>query len=164
MLLSGRIDKIVTPETFISRSSLEKFLFLSSVATVAFLLALSLLQLFRFGFLTSKPMVRGLSVTNLTDVSLTLSWETSTPSSGYIVYGSSAEELNIKAFDNNSAEDPANFTTVRHIVTLTDLKPDTYYYYEIISGEENISLANGKPLTPLKTAVSSFLTDPNLRQ
>jgi hypothetical protein len=165
MLASSYLDKIVVNEvTVINRDSFERGLFFLSVSAVVCLSLIAAWQFVPKGNLGSTQAPTNFAVTNLTDVSSTLGWETSYPTSGYVVYGTSPENLNLKAFDNNAAADPEHFKTTRHLVTLTNLQPNTYYYFALVVEGENTQIVEGKTLLPLKTALKSFLTDPNLQK
>jgi hypothetical protein len=63
---------------------------------------------------------------NVTTDSVTIAWRTASASQGEIVYGGTSE-YNLSAVDETNGK--------QHHVTLTDLQPDTYYHYRLISGD-----------------------------
>ncbi len=76
--------------------------------------------------------VRDLRVSNLRDTSVTLSWMTDEPTTGYVLYGESPE-LGQVAVDGRGAQ----LSAETHYVTLTKLKPETRYYFKVVSGAES---------------------------
>lgn len=71
--------------------------------------------------------IKFVEVTGITNTSATISWETSKEVKGEVKYDKDIY------LDYSEKEDSA---TKKHSITLTDLEPDTTYYYQIISGEE----------------------------
>ncbi|MDP2670878.1 MAG: fibronectin type III domain-containing protein [bacterium] len=164
MLIQGRIEKSTTtglPQ--IQKRTVEKFLFLTSVGLVGFLLVIVLLQLFGsitgFGA-TTRP--HSLVVQSVTDVSFTVTWQTKTKSSGYVLYGDRPDQLTKKAFDNQASGNMSTFLANDHRVTLTNLDPNTYYYYQIVSDGKDVDSVDSSLLKPVKTALESYLTNPSL--
>src|SRR3989344_2489157 len=81
-------------------------------------------------FLLNPNPPKDIKITNVTDTSFTVSWETNEPTDGHILYGTVAEKLNLKAFDNNlTGTDPKLLRAKTHTVTLTNLITNTFYYY-----------------------------------
>ena len=76
--------------------------------------------------------VRDLRVSNLRDTSVTLSWTTDEPTAGYVLYGET-KELGQVAVDGRGAQ----LSAETHYVTLTKLKPETRYYFKVVSGAED---------------------------
>ena len=76
--------------------------------------------------------VRDLRVSNLRDTSVTLSWTTDEPTTGYVLYGET-KELGQVAVDGRGAQ----LSAETHYVTLTKLKPETRYYFKVVSGAES---------------------------
>lgn len=108
---------------------------------------------------TKLPKPISITITNVTNNSFTISWKTSEEATGYIFYGSSPEELTYNAYDNEAPDNlKTRFKTVEHKVTLTNLNPETYYYYKIVSNNKIYDAVNGEFFKPVKTtSVSPFL-------
>ena len=92
---------------------------------------------------TGKAMpVRDLRISNLRDTSLTLSWITDEPTTGYVRF--SRDNLMLPANSSRlSAQERvavdirgASTNSRTHVVGLTNLKPETSYQLHIISGAE----------------------------
>lgn len=69
-------------------------------------------------------------VTNLRDVSFTVSWTTNESQIGYIKYGVAPGKLTDIAYDERGS----SFSGTTHHVTFIGLLPETTYYHSIISG------------------------------
>jgi phosphodiesterase/alkaline phosphatase D-like protein len=75
---------------------------------------------------TNAPhIVRGPIMLDVSHQTATIAWETDEPADGSIQYGTSETDLSL------SSEDLER--TVRHRLVLTDLVPDTRYYYTVAS-------------------------------
>lgn len=106
--------------------------------------------------LGSIPEPTSLAVTNISNNSFTVAWETNANADGYILYGVTPKKLVQKAYDNKAiGEKVTDFKTKVHAVTLTNLNPDTHYYYKIVSGSEQIDSIRGNLFKPVKTTLFS---------
>lgn len=76
--------------------------------------------------------ITDLRITNVRDQAAVISWYTATTSTGRIIYGTDAGNLNLIAYDDRG-EDAAQGN---HYVTLTGLTPNTTYYFEAQSGSD----------------------------
>ncbi len=118
-----------------------------------------------FSISSTKVAPASLSISNVTDRSLTIAWKTSSLAQGYIVYGVDPENLTYKAYDNQESGSTINsLKTTNHAVTLVNLKPNTYYYYKIISGNTDFDSLEGKILEPIKTASVSPFAQSEIRE
>ena len=86
---------------------------------------------------TAQAMpIRDLRISNLRDTSVTLSWTTEEATTGYVYFasGSSANNRGEErvAYDSRGADT----SSTTHVVVLTNIKPETTYHFEIISGQE----------------------------
>jgi len=68
-------------------------------------------------------------VTNVRDRAFSVIWVTDSAETGYVNYGITSGNLNIKVYDDRG-QDTIDDT---HHVTITGLNPGTTYYYEIVS-------------------------------
>ncbi len=75
-----------------------------------------------------KIQVSELEVVNIFDTSATVIWQTKIPALGEVSYGQS-DLLGKKVPDNRNRFDPKPRLT--HFVTITNLKPDTQYFYKV---------------------------------
>jgi hypothetical protein len=82
---------------------------------------------------TNPPPVltRGPYLQNATPTNLVVRWRTAEPSASSVQFGRTADALNWAVFD------PA--PTTEHVVTLTNLAPDTQYFYAIGDGVTHIA-------------------------
>lgn len=72
--------------------------------------------------------IRDLQVVNMADNTVTIVWQTNSPSIGEVYFGESGN-LNQKSSDNRDYKKPSERLT--HFVTLKNLKPNTRYLYRI---------------------------------
>lgn len=120
-------------------------------ATFLGVLAVNYRQVFRIGA-AADLAPKNIRISNQTGSSLTISWTTDKQTSGFVSYGESQNSLGTVANDEMG---DLSFT---HYVTLSPLKPQTTYYFKIISGGESFD-NNGTPWTALTgTALSKQTT------
>lgn len=103
-------------------------------------------------------------ITNLSGSSLTVSWITSKPTSGFISFGETPS-LNQTSLDDRDVETGKAGIYQTHHVTLTNLKPETEYFFKIGSGQKLFG-KNGEEFQ-VKTAskfTSSSVSDPTYGQ
>lgn len=137
-------------------SSLEYLLGASALILIGFVLLLSITSIASTSNTNSKPT--SIATSNITDNSFTISWKTIESSAGYIVYGTNPENLTLEAYDNQAPPNKfAKFDTTSHAVTLTNLKPATYYYYKIVSNNKVFEGLEKQFFDPVKTAIVSPL-------
>lgn len=75
---------------------------------------------------------QNITLTNIDDNSITISWQTSSATPSFIIYGTtSANEQ--ATLDDRDANKPNNYTI--HHITLKNLLPKTTYLYKIVSGK-----------------------------
>ena len=79
-----------------------------------------------------KMPVRDLRISNQTDSSVTFSWQSDSATTGYVLYGETSDLAQV-AIDVRGAAVEAD----THLVTLTNLKPETSYYFKVVSGAED---------------------------
>lgn len=88
---------------------------------------------------------QNIRITNLTDSSVTISYQTSKPLLGSISYGAT-ESFGSRVLDERDYESGSPQQFLLHYLSLSNLQPDTTYYFSILSGE-SIFLDNNKPFT-----------------
>ena len=74
-------------------------------------------------------------VTNLTDVSFTVLWYSQDKETGYIMYGTDNESLDDKGRDERDGISSQGDYYL-HSIEVTQLEPETDYYFQIYSGDE----------------------------
>ena len=74
-------------------------------------------------------------ITNLTDVSFTVLWYSETKEFGYIMYGTDPDNLNDKGRDERDGISSQGEYYL-HSVEVTQLEPETDYYFQVYSGED----------------------------
>jgi hypothetical protein len=81
---------------------------------------------------SSNITPQNLSLSNISDTEITISWETSNPTPSFVTYGVSSptETTVLDERDNNS---PTPYST--HYFTIKNLLPKTTYQYKITSGK-----------------------------
>ncbi|NLE76976.1 MAG: DNRLRE domain-containing protein [Chloroflexi bacterium] len=96
------------------------------------------------------PVISEMRVTNVRDITFTVSWITNEASNGVVHYGTTAA-LGSTANDSRGAGHVGN----THYVVLTGLAPDTLYYFDIQSGTtvqnnggSHFTQTTGPTLTP----------------
>lgn len=96
------------------------------------------------------PSVRAQNITlaNIADDSVTISWQTSTPAISFISFGlKNPNETTI--LDHRDNKTPQ--AHLLHYVTIKNLLPETTYQYKIISGKISSDISQFKTATPLST-------------
>jgi len=95
---------------------------------MAVVLALSMILVSPVNQASAADMAH--QVTNVNNLSFTISWVTDATETGYVNYGTSASSLDNTTYDERgqATEDDT------HHVTITGLTASTPYYYEIVSG------------------------------
>ena len=85
--------------------------------------------------------IRDLRISNLTDSAVTLSWLTDSTTTGYVLYGETPDTSSVSTSLGQVALDlrGAAVESETHLVTLTNLKPETSYYFKVVSGVEDES-------------------------
>ncbi len=90
------------------------------------------------GEISSTPDIYGedsVMVTNLTDVSFTVLWYSELEETGYVMYGTSALDMPDKARDERDGISTQGEYYL-HSIEVTQLEPETNYYFEIYSNDE----------------------------
>ena len=99
---------------------------------------------------SSDTAVQNVTVSNFTDDSVTISWQTSTPTPSFITLGiQSPNEITI--LDDRDNNPPAGGPKDRllHYATMKNLLPKTTYQYKIISGKFLSDTSNFTTAAPL---------------
>lgn len=93
-----------------------------------------------------SQFVERVDVTNLRDKSLTLFWKTADPTTGYVLYGLTPENINTKAVDEL---DTSALLTPRtnHVVNILDLPSNTPVYFKLVIDGKHIGQAVDVPYT-----------------
>jgi hypothetical protein len=82
--------------------------------------------------------IENIFVTNVTENSFSVIWESDQKESGYLIYGTDSGSLSSEAVDDrDSLTSKASYYI--HHVTAEDLSPETKYYYKIVSGSTQYS-------------------------
>lgn len=91
-----------------------------------------------------KP--QDITISNLSDNSVTISWQTLTPAPSFITLGIQTPN-EITALDERDKESPTNHSL--HFVTIKNLLPQTTYQYKIITGKTHSEIFSFKTAAPL---------------
>ncbi|MFC1625834.1 fibronectin type III domain-containing protein, partial [Patescibacteria group bacterium] len=100
------------------------------VATFLGVLLVNSRQVFRIGA-SAELAPKDVRVSNISDLSISVSWTTDKQTSGFVNYGESANSLGKIAYDE------VGDSSFIHYVNLSNLKPQTTYFFKINSGGEN---------------------------
>lgn len=113
---------------------------------------------------TPDLTAQNITLTNMTDSSLVISWQTNSASASFITFGqNNPGEQTVLDDRDSSGPTPRSI----HYVTLKNLLPQTEYRYKIISGKINsdvFKFQTAKPLTNLTgftPVIGSVLKDDN---
>lgn len=99
-------------------------------------------------FATSIAYGQAPVVTNVTDTQFTISWVSEQIESAQVQYGQSPAELNKIAVDDRGE----GIVSQTHYVTISGLKPQYSYYYQVISGSQTIKsgqITTGPSMVPV---------------
>lgn len=96
---------------------------------------------------------QNITVSNISDDSITISWQTSAPVSSFITYGiQNPSETALDDRDiNPPVEGPKNHSM--HYVTIKNLLPKTTYQYKIVSGNSSSNIQSFTTSTPLTSQI-----------
>lgn len=81
---------------------------------------------------TPDQTPQNITLTNIEDRSLTISWQTNTPAASFLTYGQNSPN-ELTALDDRDLSAPKPYTM--HYVTVKNLQPKTTYQFKIISGK-----------------------------
>lgn len=90
-------------------------------------------------------------LTNVTENSFTVIWESASREEGFVVYGDSLEDLTLQGIDDRDSL-AGKSPYYMHHVTVKNLIPETTYYYAIVSGGQTYK-DNGTPYTIVTPAI-----------
>lgn len=88
-----------------------------------------------------------LQITNITDTQFTLSWSSEQAEFVQVRYGFNLNELDKTALDDSGER----IESTTHHITVSELKPQTTYYYQIVSGSVTVQIGEvttGQSLIP----------------
>lgn len=83
-------------------------------------------------------------VSNITESSATISWQTAIETEGLLKYGTSADNLNLVANDMRDLGADEVQSYMQHIVPIKNLSTNTTYYFQIVSDGEEYEGALGE--------------------
>lgn len=99
---------------------------------------------------------QNITLTNITDNSVTVSWQTSTPVSSFITFGQTnpKEQTTLDDRDANPSTNPTSEASGPkpysiHYFTIKNLLPKTTYQYRIVSGTTSSAVSKFTTATPL---------------
>lgn len=87
---------------------------------------------------------KNIQVTNITDSSFTITYTTDDLAIGTIDLGETSNDLNQKFLDERDANSQTVNSYKSHSIVVSNLKPETEYFYKITSGKK-ITTKNGNP-------------------
>ncbi|MGB9882938.1 MAG: fibronectin type III domain-containing protein [Microgenomates group bacterium] len=90
----------------------------------------------------SPNFIKRVEIANITPIQAVVFWQTENKEVGWVIYGDNSQKLNQIAFDDRDIADK-KMPYFNHLVTLKNLKPDTVYYFVIISDNKKIVDQNG---------------------
>jgi len=82
-------------------------------------------------------------------------WEVDSPDEGWVIYGTSPQTLDQIAGDERGT-DEARAKRKYHYALLRNIKPDTEYFYRIISDNEVIQQTDGEPFSARSLSGASY--------
>lgn len=91
-----------------------------------------------------------ITISNLSDSSVTISWQTSIPTPSFITLGTQNPN-EITVLDERDKESTGPKSHVLHYVTIKNLLPKTTYQYKIISGNKSSEIFSFTTTTPLNS-------------
>ena len=95
---------------------------------------------------TTPPTISAITTTNITESSVTITWQTDEPATSQVEYGTNTDYGSLTDLDSN--------LVTSHSVTITGLVPETLYHYRVRSqdanGNEAISIDHTFTTHPLE--------------
>src|SRR5581483_11202091 len=106
---------------------------------------------------TENP--QNITVTNISDTTFTVSYETDTPLIGSLIYGTDKEEKQTALDDrDNGGIQPHKL----HYITVKNLSPNTHYFYSIVSGRSTFSAGTNPFEISTTNTIQSPLTSKSI--
>jgi len=97
-----------------------------------------------------------IKITNINHDRFSVSWITQEPANGSIIYGVDSKKFDQLQIEDNDQLSGQQIARRTHHITLTNLDPETNYYFKIRSGEKNtIFDDNGKAFSIITAPVLS---------
>ncbi len=103
----------------------------------------------------SKVSVSNVNVVNVSNNAAGIYWQTENKEVGWVILGENQALLSNIVLDSRDVPEEKN-PFRNHYVDLKNLKPNTNYYYKIVSNNQLVSQSNGQPFS-FKTASNSSL-------
>ncbi len=103
---------------------------------------------------TTPPAISNISISNVTQNSVNVSWKTDEPADSQLEYGESENYGETTVLNQ--------FLTLEHTASLSMLKTNTEYHFRVKSkdGEGNSSVSGNQTITTLKQAAAADTTPP----
>jgi len=102
---------------------------------------------------TIPPSIANITVTNITSNSATITWQTNEPSTSLVKYGTSPGNYTLQKYDSSPV--------TSHSITLTDLSPNTTYYFVVNSTDACGNTNQSSECTFSTTAEAEDKTPPS---
>lgn len=83
---------------------------------------------------------------NVSSKQIGVFWKVEKPDKGWVIYGTNAEKLSETILDERDVTDK-NALHQYHFVMLKNLKPDSQYFYKIVSNNELLGKPDGQPFS-----------------
>ncbi len=100
------------------------------------------------------PRIRNIQVTNITQTSAVISWETNEPTTGQVSYGVTSSYGN--------ATDYINELSTTHSVTLTGLTAETLYHFQILARDASLNEVTSSDQTFTTLGYDLMITSLNI--
>lgn len=104
---------------------------------------------------TPQTTPKNLKITNITDTSFTVSWQTDANTVGFVRYGTNATNLNTTSNDDRDQTSGSTGLYKNHHVTVRALTASTTYYFKLGTGSRELYDNNGSPYTATTTTAIS---------
>ncbi len=104
---------------------------------------------------TPQTTPKNLKITNVTDTSFTVSWQTDANTVGFARYGTNATNLTQTSNDDRDQTSGSTGLFKTHHVTVRSLTPNTTYYFKLGTGSRELYDNNGAPYTTTTTTAIS---------
>ncbi len=98
---------------------------------------------------------KNLKITNVTDTSFTVSWQTDSSTVGFVRLGTNASNLTSTSNDDRDQTSGSTGLYKTHHVTVRALQANTVYYFKIGTGTRELYDNNGTPYTATTTSAIS---------
>lgn len=113
---------------------------------------------------SAAPIPERVTISNISDRSFSVSWVTSTPTSGYLLVGKSGQSLSQRVADDRDKQTGSLGLNLTHYVTVDNLEAGSQYSFRLGEGTTATFDQNGSPYSVTMAPALSDSSPPDTAQ